>query len=90
VLFSVLLAAYKWLVCWLLQATANKIKSQLQLGLDAFSAKNNTQAFFAKTLSLAFIEVSRSTVQLQTHFLTSYDYALVFSCLYMYDNFRHY
>jgi Acyl-CoA oxidase. len=58
VLFSVLLAAYKWLVCWLLQATANKIKSQHQLGKDAFSAKNDTQTFFAKTLSLAFIEVS--------------------------------
>jgi len=53
---QVLLAAYKWLVCWLLQATANKLKSQHQLGKDAFSAKNNTQAFFAKTLSLAFIE----------------------------------
>jgi len=69
-LFSVLLAAYRWLVCWLLQATANKIKSQHQLGKDAFSAKNNTQTFFAKTLSLAFIEVSCSTVQFQTHFLT--------------------
>ena len=89
VMFSVLLAAYKWLVCWLLQATANKIKSQHQLGKDAFSAKNNTQAFFAKTLSLAFIEVSCSTVQFQTHFLTSYDYVLVFSCLCVYDNFRH-
>lgn len=53
---QVLLAAYKWLVCWLLQATANKIKSQHQLGKDAFSAKNDTQTFFAKTLSLAFIE----------------------------------
>ncbi|GFG32146.1 hypothetical protein Cfor_06903 [Coptotermes formosanus] len=53
---DVLLAAYKWLVCWLLQATANKIKSHRQLGKDAFSAKNDSQAFFAKTLSLAFIE----------------------------------
>lgn len=53
---DVLLAAYKWLVCWLLQATANKVKSQHQLGKDTFHAKNDSQAFFAKTLSLAFIE----------------------------------
>lgn len=51
-----LLAGYKWLVCWLLQATANKVKSQHQLGKDAFTAKNDSQVFFAKTLSLAFIE----------------------------------
>jgi hypothetical protein len=84
VLFSVLLAAYKWLVCWLLQATANKIKSQHQLGKDAFSAKNDTQAFFAKTLSLAFIEVSCSTVQFQTHFLQvmiTYWCSHVYACM---------
>ncbi|PNF16616.1 hypothetical protein B7P43_G06434 [Cryptotermes secundus] len=51
-----LLAAYKWIVCWLLQATANKVKSQHQLGKDTFTAKNDSQVFFAKTLSLAFIE----------------------------------
>ena len=61
VLFPALLAAYKWLVCWLLQATANKVISQHQLGKDAFSAKNDSQVFFAKTLSLAFIEVSCRT-----------------------------
>jgi acyl-CoA oxidase len=57
-MFLALLAAYKWLVCWLLQATANKTKSQHQIGKDVFSAKNDSQVFFAKTLSLAFIEVS--------------------------------
>jgi hypothetical protein len=69
ILFLALLAAYKWLVCWLLQATANKVKSQHQLGKDTFTAKNDSQVFFAKTLSLAFIEVSCSTVQVCFRFL---------------------
>ncbi|KAJ4439582.1 hypothetical protein ANN_07709 [Periplaneta americana] len=53
---EVLLSAYKWLVCWLLQATANKVQSLLQRGKDAFTAKNDSQMFYAKPLSLAFIE----------------------------------
>ncbi|XP_069704867.1 uncharacterized protein [Periplaneta americana] len=53
---EVLLSAYQWLVCWLLQATANKVQSLLQRGKDAFTAKNDSQMFYAKPLSLAFIE----------------------------------
>lgn len=51
-----LLTSYKWLVCWLLKATSNKLNSILKTGVDGFSAKNSSQAYFARSLSLAFIE----------------------------------
>ncbi|KAJ9594894.1 hypothetical protein L9F63_013819 [Diploptera punctata] len=53
---EVLLSAYRWLVCWLLRATAEKVQSQQRSGKDAFEVKNDSQVFFAKSLSLAFIE----------------------------------
>nr|CAD7602534.1 unnamed protein product [Timema genevievae] len=54
-----LLAAYEWLICWLLQATNDRIKSHSDSGMDAFTAKNNAQVFYARPLSIAFLEVSR-------------------------------
>jgi hypothetical protein len=78
--FLALLSAYKWLVCWLLQATANKLTSQHQLGKDAFSAKNDSQMFFAKTLSLAFIEVSCLTVHSYSCFSTIHEHVLALLC----------
>ncbi|KAK7867138.1 hypothetical protein R5R35_005853 [Gryllus longicercus] len=51
-----IIAAYKWLICWLLEETEKRIEQQIKLGKDAFTAKNNAQVFFAKTLSIAFIE----------------------------------
>lgn len=56
--FLVLLNAYKWLVCYLLDLTSRKLsQSQDQTG-NIFTARNETQVFYAKTLSLVFIEVS--------------------------------
>nr|CAD7409129.1 unnamed protein product [Timema poppensis] len=54
-----LLAAYEWLICWLLQATNDRIKSNSDSGMDAFTAKNNAQVFYARPLSIAFLEVNR-------------------------------
>ncbi|CAG2058363.1 unnamed protein product, partial [Timema podura] len=51
-----LLAAYEWLICWLLQATNDRIKSNSDSGMDAFTAKNNAQVFYARPLSIAFLE----------------------------------
>nr|CAD7440118.1 unnamed protein product [Timema bartmani] len=51
-----LLAAYEWLICWLLQATNDRIKSHSDSGMDAFTAKNNAQVFYARPLSIAFLE----------------------------------
>ena len=53
---NTVLDAYKWLVCWLLQSTSEKYNSALQLGKDTFTARNDSQVFYARTLSLAFIE----------------------------------
>ena len=53
---AVIMDAYKWLVCWLLQTTAAKYHSLLQAGKDTFTAKNDSQVYHARTLSLAYIE----------------------------------
>nr|CAD7574923.1 unnamed protein product [Timema californicum] len=53
-----LLAAYEWLICWLLQATNDRIKSNSDSEMDAFTAKNNAQVFYARPLSIAFLETS--------------------------------
>jgi hypothetical protein len=55
--FAVLLKAYKWLVCYLTQSTVERLKGQQSQGKDAFTAKNDSQVFFARTLSIAFVEV---------------------------------
>nr|CAD7256880.1 unnamed protein product [Timema shepardi] len=54
-----LLAAYEWLICWLLQATNDRIKFNSDSGMDSFTAKNNAQVFYARPLSIAFLEVNR-------------------------------
>lgn len=51
-----LLKSYKWLVCWLLKTTFEKLNSLTNSGVDGFTAKNESQAYFARSLSLAFIE----------------------------------
>jgi acyl-CoA oxidase len=53
---EVLLKAYKWLVCYLLKISAEKFNSAQQRGKDAFTAKNDSQVYAARTLSIAFIE----------------------------------
>eukprot|EP00794_Sanderia_malayensis_P014289 gene14289-15776_t len=51
-----LLAAYDWLVCYLLAESDRKLSSLLQSGIDEFSAKQKSQVFFCRSLSIAFIE----------------------------------
>ncbi|XKL67685.1 hypothetical protein PGB90_003176 [Kerria lacca] len=51
-----LLGMYEWLVCYLLELTENKLAFLKTQNLDTFTAKNETQVFYAKPLSLAFIE----------------------------------
>nr|CAD7462242.1 unnamed protein product [Timema tahoe] len=38
-----LLAAYRWLVCWLLQATSERMNVLVKQGKDLFAAKNESQ-----------------------------------------------
>ncbi|XP_053796389.1 peroxisomal acyl-coenzyme A oxidase 3 isoform X1 [Vidua chalybeata] len=53
---SVPLAAYKWLVCYLLQESYLKMNKEKQAGRSDFEAKNNCQVYYCRSLALAFIE----------------------------------
>jgi len=55
-LFAVLLKAYQWLVCYLTESTVDRLKVHQAQGKDAFTAKNESQVFFARTLSIVFVE----------------------------------
>ncbi|XP_015718175.1 peroxisomal acyl-coenzyme A oxidase 3 isoform X2 [Coturnix japonica] len=53
---SVPLAAYKWLVCYLLRESDLKLRKQKQSGCSDFEAKNNCQVYYCRSLAIAFIE----------------------------------
>lgn len=49
--------AYKWLICYLLKETYEKVNFLAGQGIDAFTVKNESQIFYAKTLSIVYAEV---------------------------------
>lgn len=51
-----ILSMYEWLICWLLDQTQNAYENNLKSGQNNFTAKNNCQVFYARNLSLAYIE----------------------------------
>ncbi|XP_032080521.1 peroxisomal acyl-coenzyme A oxidase 3 isoform X2 [Thamnophis elegans] len=53
---SVSLSAYKWLVCYLLQESIQKLRRQEEGGCTDFEAKNNSQVYYCRSLAIAFIE----------------------------------
>ncbi|XP_066998217.2 peroxisomal acyl-coenzyme A oxidase 3 isoform X2 [Anabrus simplex] len=53
---EVILSIYKWLIIWLLQSTEDVYHSNLHEGKDPFTAKNDSQVYYARSLSMAFIE----------------------------------
>ena len=55
--FSDLLLAFKWLVCYYLNKTHQRVKDLKSSGMSDFDAKNNSQTFLARTLSLVYAEV---------------------------------
>ncbi|XP_065054901.1 peroxisomal acyl-coenzyme A oxidase 3-like [Rhopilema esculentum] len=50
------LAAYDWLVCYLLAESHRKYNEQLAMQKDKFTAKNDSQVYYCRTLAMAFIE----------------------------------
>jgi hypothetical protein len=53
---AVVLEMYQWLMCYLLEKTEFVLQSLLKDGKDSFTARNESQVFHARTLSLAYIE----------------------------------
>ncbi|XP_022188658.2 peroxisomal acyl-coenzyme A oxidase 3 isoform X2 [Nilaparvata lugens] len=51
-----LLGAYRWLVCHLLVSTDSRMQENRSLGKDSFTARNDSQVFYGRTLSIAYIE----------------------------------
>ncbi|KAL3268862.1 hypothetical protein HHI36_007951 [Cryptolaemus montrouzieri] len=53
---EVLINIYQWIVCSLLKESCERLEISIKDGTDSFWAKNNNQVYFAKNLSIAFIQ----------------------------------
>ncbi|KAK2900310.1 peroxisomal acyl-coenzyme A oxidase 3 isoform X1 [Channa argus] len=53
---AVPLAAYKWLVCFLLEESHKRLEQQRIFAKDEFEARNNSQVYYCRSLAMAYIE----------------------------------
>ncbi|KAK9731627.1 Acyl-CoA oxidase [Popillia japonica] len=59
-----IISIYQWLVCYLLKITYNKYikitynkyKNNIKKGMDPFTAKNDIQVFYSRSLGIAYIQ----------------------------------
>lgn len=56
---------YQWLTCYLLKQSHEKLERNLKMGMDAFTAKNETQVYYSKSLAIAYIKVASITITIQ-------------------------
>lgn len=55
---DVIINTYQWLICHLLKSSAEKYQNNLKQHGDSFRARNDNQIFYAKDLTLVYIQVS--------------------------------
>ncbi|XP_062240360.1 peroxisomal acyl-coenzyme A oxidase 3 isoform X2 [Platichthys flesus] len=53
---AVPLAAYNWLVCFLLKESQKRLEQQRALSKDEFETSNNSQVYYCRSLAIAYIE----------------------------------
>ncbi|XP_061664889.1 peroxisomal acyl-coenzyme A oxidase 3 isoform X2 [Syngnathoides biaculeatus] len=53
---TVALAAYDWLVCFLLEESHKRLERHRTLGQDDFEARNNSQVYYCRDLASAYVE----------------------------------
>lgn len=53
-----LLSCFQWMVCYLLRQTYKQVQLLKDQRKNVFTAKNDSQMFFAKDLSIIFAEVN--------------------------------
>ncbi|KAI4461789.1 electron transport oxidoreductase [Holotrichia oblita] len=51
-----IISIYQWLVCYLLKITYNKYENNIKKGMDPFTAKNEVQLFYSRSLGIAYIQ----------------------------------
>ncbi|XP_071946263.1 peroxisomal acyl-coenzyme A oxidase 3-like [Antedon mediterranea] len=53
---AISLAAYKWLVVYLCKESSQKLLREKRQGQDSFTARSNSQVYYCRSLSIAYIE----------------------------------